>query len=56
MARREYKVETAYRYPDFAAFQAAEPAAAEWAANALRRLIEDAVETAGTEQGCERAV
>lgn len=42
MARREYKVESVYRYPDFAAFQAAAPAAAERAANALRRLIEEA--------------
>jgi hypothetical protein len=42
MARREYKVESVYRYPDFAAFQAAEPAAALMAANALRRLIEEA--------------
>ena len=56
MARREYKVESAYRYPDFAAFQAAEPAAAELAANAMRRLVENALETSGTEQGCERAV
>ena len=56
MARREYKVEAVYRYPDFAAFQAAEPAAAERAANAMRRLIEDALETAGAEQGCKRAV
>lgn len=56
MARREYKVEAVYRYPDFAAFQAAEPAAALMAANAMRRLIEDAVATSAPERSIERAV
>ena len=49
MARREYKVEAVYRYPDFAAFQAAEPAAAERAANAMKRLVQAAIEATNAE-------
>lgn len=53
MAKRILKVESAFRFPDFAAFVAAEPAAAEKAACALRRVVEGA-EAVGNDRGCTR--